>query len=317
MPLSIRTPRPYRPLRGLLPARASARCSLLSGLLLVLAAIAAASPSLAENPNLASLTENIDLALEASNNPVGEMVANFGVGAVDLNLQHSEFMGGMGQPHLYGRPNNNPLARSSLVNARTQVDLADGLAMPTGLSFGLDEWDEGNRNLRLILSNGLQLSDLRLDHRTTLTNRFAADGTETQRGAGRLALGFNLIGGRQEGAMEYDATPLARLTHLRLNSEWGFDGGGAAVAGFTHRPLRKLSEARLGFRQPVDGFAMTSDMVADSRGGYGVGLQFSLPLKPAPKRETWSLSSLVANLRAERQPSVPVESDALPLQPVN
>lgn len=307
-----RAPRPHRLLRAL-PAPAGARFCLL----LVLAALAAASPSLAEEFDLARLTEDIDLALEAGNRPVGELVANLALGRVALNLQHRESMGDMGRPLLYGRPKNNPPARSSLANARTRVDLAQGVAMPAGISFGLDEWDEGSRDLRLIAHNGLHLADLRVDHRLTLTNSFATDRSETRRSAGRLALGLDLLGGRQEGAVEYDATPLARLTHLRMKSAWDFDGGSAAVVGLTHRPLVGLSEGRLGFRQPVGVFEMTSDVVTHSQGGYVVGLQFSLPLGPTPQRESWSLSALVSSLRAGRQLSLPVESEALPLEPAS
>src|SRR3546814_6396913 len=71
-----------------------------------------------------------------------------------MNFHHSEFLGGMAQPYLYGRPKNNPLARSSLVNTETRVDLAPATTMPLGVSLGLAEWDEGNRNLRLITHNG-------------------------------------------------------------------------------------------------------------------------------------------------------------------
>jgi hypothetical protein len=291
--------------------------SLLHLVLLVLAALGAASPSLAKDLKLASLTDHIDLALEASESPVGALAADFGLGPVDLNLQHSRSVGGLGQPSLYGRPKANPLARSSLADAGAVMDLAGGVTMPMGVSFGLDEWEEGNRNLRLIVRHALQLSDLQLAHRTTFINSFAADGTDTRRNAGRLALGLYLLGGHQEGVLEYDAAPLAQVSQLLLNTNWALADGAAAVVGLTHRPLTALSEARIGFRQPVGDFTMTSDVAADNGGGYGAGLRFSLPLGPTPKPETWSLSTLVANLRAERQPSVRVGSDALPLQVAN
>ena len=255
----------------------------------------------------------MDLALGAGRNPTGELVANVALGEIDLNLQHIEFMGGMARPYLYGRPKSNPLVRSSLASTRTAFDLAADTAMPLGLSFGLDEWDEGNRHLRLIAHNGLHLTALELDHRLTVTNAFAADGTQTRRSAGQVLLGFDLFGGHHRTVVEYDATPLAQVTNFAMNSEWGFEGGGAAVVGFTHRPLTAVSEARLGFRQPVGGFDMTSDFVADSEGGYVVGIRFSLPLGPAPGRTPWSLSALVSNLHAERQVAAPPDSDSFSL----
>lgn len=284
---------------------------------MALASLATASRSLAEELDLARLTENIDLALEATNNPAGELAGNFAFGQFDMNLHHREFMGGMAQPHLYGRPKNNPLVRSSLANTETSVDLAPAATMPLGVSLGLDEWDEGNRNLRLIAHKGLHLPELRLDHRLTMTTSLTADGTESRRSAGRLRLGFDLLGGQQEGVVDYEAAPLARATQFSMNSKWKFGGGGSALLGVTHRPLVEISEARIGYRQPVGGFQMTSDLVGDSLGGYALGLALSLPLGPRADDRSWSLSTLVADLRAEREASAPVESDAFAFQDVN
>jgi hypothetical protein len=306
------TPSQQQPSHGPSPASAGALwCLILAPFAFALAFLAATEPSLAQDFDLARLTEGMDIALEADRDPTGEFVASFALGGVDLDLRHAEFMGGMAQPYLYGRPKNNPLVRSSLASTGTQVSLAGDTTMPLGFSFGLDEWDAGNRNLRLIAHNGLHLDDLRLDHQLTLITSFAPDSTESRRSAGRLLLGFNLFGGRQEGVVEYDASPLTQVTHLRMNSEWRFDDGGTAMLGFTHQPLNEVSEARLGFRQPIGGgFELTSDIMADSGGGYAVGLQVALPFGPAPKQDSWSLSKLVSNLRAERLASAPVESDA-------
>lgn len=280
------------------------------GLVLALCALLLPGASRAEEFDLRQLTENLDLALGAGKNPTGELVAGFGLGPVALSVQHKEFMGGMARPYLYGKPANNPLARSSLAKTETKVAVAEDVTLPVGLSFGLDEWDEGNRNLRLIAHHGLQLSQLRLGHRLTATNSFAVDGTQTRSGAGRLALGFDLFGGRHEGVAEYGAVPQAQLTDIRVNSQWALDAGAAAVAGVAHRPLKELSEARLGFRQALGDFTLTSDVAADSAGGYAVGFQFSLPLAGAPKRQAWSLSALAASLRAESQPTEIAGSDA-------
>src|SRR3546814_4770856 len=144
--------------------------------------------------------------------------------------------------------------------------------MPLGGVLGLVEWDEGNRNLRRITHNGLHLPELRLDHRLTMPTRLAPDGTETRRSAGRLRFGFDLFGGQQEGVVDYEAAPLARATQVSMNSKWKLGGGGSALLGVTHRPLVEISEARIGYRQPVGGFQMTSDLVAASLGAYALGL---------------------------------------------
>jgi hypothetical protein len=279
-------------------------------LLLALCIVLGARPALAEEFALRQLTENVDLALGAGKDPTGELAASFGLGPLDLTTEHVEFMGGMACPYLYGKPANNPLARSSLVTSQTKLNIARNMAMPAGLSFGLDEWDAGNRNLRLIAQNGVQLPELRLDHRLTVTNSFAVDGSQTRSSAGRLALGFDVFGGRHEGVAEYGAAPLAQLTGLRMNSQWTLDAGAAAVVGVTHRPLEALSAARIGLRQPLGAFALTTDMMADSAGGYTLGFRFSLPLGRAPERRAWSLSDLAASLRAERQPVAIAGSDA-------
>ncbi|MGF1593596.1 MAG: hypothetical protein ACFCUW_09970 [Kiloniellaceae bacterium] len=275
----------------------------------VLAGLAAAQPVAAAELDFARLGENIDLALQPGSEPVGELVANVAVGPVQMNLHHLEFLGGMGRPYLYGRPQDNPLVRSSLLDGGTRLDLGAQVAMPLGVSLGFDEWDRGNHDLRLVLRNGLELPFLQVEHRLTATTSYAADGSETRRAAGRLALGFDLFGGRQEGVVNYDATPLAQVSDLGINSQWRFDGGAAAVVGLAHRPLEGISEARLGFRQPVGAFEVTTDMVADNAGGYAVGVRFALPLGPAPQRESWSLSGLVSALRAERRPALPTEGD--------
>ncbi len=283
-------------------------------ILLILAILALTRPhhALAEDFDLAQLTETFDLAFEASTSPAGELRADFDAGPLAVNLRHMEFLGSMGRAYLYGRPGNaNPLVRSSLLNNTTRLELAPETAVPLGFSIGLDEWERGNRDLRLIARNGLHLPDLQLDHRLTVTNSFAVDGTRAQRSAGQLLLGFNLFGGRQQAVAEYDAAPLTQFTNLAMNSEWSFDGGAAAVVGFTHRPLTEVSEARLGFRQPVGSFDMTSDFVADSEGGYVVGIRFSLALGQVPERKPWSLSALLSNLRAEHRAAAPIDSDSL------
>jgi hypothetical protein len=278
-------------------------------LLAVVAVVAVASPIAAAELEFARLGENIDLALQPGDEPVGELVANVAVGPLQVNLHHLEFLGGMGRPYLYGRPADNPLVRSSLVDGGTRLDLGPQMTMPFGVSLGFDEWDRGNHDVRVILRNGLELPLLQLDHRLTATTSFAADGTETRRAAGRLALGFDFFGGRQEGVVSYDATPLAQVTDLGISSQWRFDGGSAAVVGLAHRPIEGISEARLGFRQPVGAFEITTDAMADDAGGYAVGLRFSLPLGPTPARESWSLSGLVSALSAERRPTLPTEGD--------
>src|SRR3546814_16095943 len=115
--------------------------------------------------------------------------------------------------------------------------------MPLGVSLGLDEWDEGNRNLRLITHNGLHLPELRLDHRLTMTTSLAADGTETRHSAGRLRLGFDLFGGQQEGVVDYEAAPLARATPVSMNSKWKLGSGGSALPGLTPPPPAATTDA--------------------------------------------------------------------------
>jgi len=294
-----------------LPRRAAgAPWRLLAGLVVALIAVLAADGSLAEEFELGQLTDNIDFTVGAGKEPTGALVAGFAVAGLDLGLRHTEFMAGMARPWLYGKPKNDRLLRSSLVDGGTRVDLGSGVALPLGISFGLDERQQGSRNLRTIARHGLHLDGVQLDHRLTVTTALAPDGTETRNSTGRLALRLDLFGGRQEGVAEYGAGPETRLTQLRMNSEWRLAEASTAVVGVTHRPLDGLSQARAGLRRSVGALKMTSDVVADSAGGYAVGLRFALPLNAAPKRESWSLAGLVANLRAERQPAVPVDSEA-------
>lgn len=92
-----------------------------------------------------------------------------------------------------------------------------------------------------------------------------------------------------------------------MTSEWQFDGGSAAQLAIAHRPLEGLSEARLGFRQPVGPFELTSDIAADSAGAYALGLGIAIPLGPAPEPVSWSLGDLLAGLNGDsrRPPGAP------------
>lgn len=283
------------------PAFGGAAWRLLAALLLTLAATTG-RPSPAEALDLRQLTETVDLAVAAGREPTGELLAGFALGPLDLNVRHKEFVAGMGRPHLYVKPARNPLARSSLIEAESRITLGDKAALPLGLSFGLDEWNEGNHSLRLAVHQGLQLPRLRLEHRLALTDSYAAEGSRTRSGTGRLGLGLDLFGGRHEGVAEYGYTVArdARVTGLRTSSQWSFDAGQTAIVGLAHRPLEELSEARVGFRQPLGAFTLTSDAAADSAGGYALGIQVSLPFGRTVQRQPWTLSGLAASLRAAR-----------------
>lgn len=249
-----------------------------------------------------SLADDFDLALHGDTTPIGEISARTDIGALTLALRHSEYLGYLNRNYRDDGGEENPLIRSTVVDSSGILELDPGDGLPYGLALALDEWESGDRELRITGRGGLDFGDLRLDHSLTLATRYAVDGSETRHGSGRFSLGGDVLGGRQEGVIEYDAMPTAEVTRLGFQSDWEFEDGGSLVAGLDHRPLDRISEARFGFRQPVGAFDMTSDFVADSTGAYSLGISFSLALGGAEEDGTWRLSSMLAALRAERRP---------------
>jgi hypothetical protein len=249
-----------------------------------------------------SLADQFDLALHGDTAPVGEISARTELGAVALALRHSEYLGYLNRNYREDGGEENPLVRSTLVDSSGILGLDSGAGLPYGIAFALDEWESGERELRVTGRGGLEIGDLRLDHSLTLATRYAVDGSETRHGSGRFSLGGDVFGGRQEGVIEYDAMPAARVTRLGFQSDWQFEDGGALVAGLDHRPLERISEARFGLRQQIGAFDMTSDFAADSTGAYSLGISFSLALNGGAAGEAWRLSSQLSALRAERRP---------------
>lgn len=248
------------------------------------------------------LADDFDLALRGDTAPIGEISARTDLGAVALALRHSEYLGYLNRNYRDDGGEENPLTRSTVVDGGGILGLDSGSGLPYGLALALDEWDSGERELRITGRGGLDFGDLRLDHSFTLATHYAVDGSETRHGAGRFSLGGDVLGGRQEGVIEYDAMPTAQVTRLGFQSDWYFADGGALVAGLNHRPLDRISEARFGLRQPVGAFDMTSDFVADSTGAFSLGISFSLALGDDAEGDTWRLSSMLSALRAERRP---------------
>ncbi len=253
----------------------------------------------------ASLAGEFDLALRGDAQPVGEISARTELGPVALALRHSEYLGYLNRNYREDGGEENPLVRSTRIDGEGVLGLESGTGLPYGLALALDEWESGERELRLTGRSGLDLGGLRLDHSLTLATRYAVDGSETRSGSGRFSLGGSFFGGLQEGVIEYDAMPRAQITRLGFQSDWRFEDGGAVVAGLDHRPLDRISEARFGFRQPVGAFDMSSDFVADSTGAYSLGISFSLALNGVPGAESWRLSSMLSALHAERLPPPP------------
>lgn len=249
--------------------------------------------------------EDLDLVLFPSEQPFGEAGAGFAFGSVALTARHIEYLGYLNRSQDDGQNDEgDPLVRSSRFGGTSRLDLGAGGQLPVGLSVALDEWESGQRDLRMTAKSGLRLDRLSADHRFTVTTRFSEQGAEERQSAGRLALGLaglpGLGGGRQQGIVEYDVAPLPQITLLGMNAEWLFDEGSAAQVALTHRPLDRVSEGRLGFRQPLGPFELTSDLSADSDGACAIGFALALPLGPEPEPVSWSLAELIGSLQDDR-----------------
>ncbi|MEO3430019.1 hypothetical protein AAFN88_14245 [Pelagibius sp. CAU 1746] len=245
----------------------------------------------------ASLADGFDLALRGSAEPIGELSAHRDVGPFALTLRHSEYLAYLNRDYRDSDGEENPLVRRSEIGATGNLDLGARSALPYGLGFALDEWENGERELRVTGQGGLVLGGMRAVHRLTLAARYGADGGASPNGGGRLSLTGEAFGGRHDGVVEYDVLPQRRITRLGLNSDWRLEDGGVVVAGLDHRPLDRVSEARFGFRRPLGAFEMTSNVAADSTGAYSLGLSFSLALNDTPEAPVWRLSSMLSALR--------------------
>lgn len=245
----------------------------------------------------ASLADGFDLALHGTGTLSGEVSASYGFGPVSVTARHVEYLGYLNQAYRGdGGKDAGPLVRSSEIESGGLLDSGTGAMLPLGLSVALDEWESGGRDLSLTARSGLNLPGLRADHSLTSTTSFAADGSESRYSAGRLAIAFDFLGGTQESVVEYDVEPIGRITALEINSDWEFDNGASALISLSHNPLDAVSEARFGFRQPVGGFDMTSDLTTDSLGAYTFGVSFSLALDAEPEPSSLSLAALMADL---------------------
>ena len=280
---------------------APTRCSI-SLAALVLAVLSLGQP----HPAIGA---DFDLALHVSDQPYGEAAIATELGGVALSVRHVEYFDDLSHTQDENAESEaDPLLRSSRVEGRRRFALGDSagagfdVSMPLGFSMVLDERQSGYQELRVTAESGVDLPGLHLAHSFTVTDSFATDGSEARHSVGRLNLGFDFLGGTQEGFVEYDAMPLTQVTMVGARSEWTLDARTSTEVALTHRPLEGISEARVGLRQPFGPFDLTSDVAADSLGGYAVGLTLALPLGQTPEASTWSLADLLAAFAAARQP---------------
>ncbi|MEQ8357753.1 MAG: hypothetical protein RH942_19625 [Kiloniellaceae bacterium] len=293
MRFSIRAPRLLPQVIYSIPARwheGRRRCRAAAGLL---ALLISSGPALAEN---------FDVAVQGSEVPFGEFSALADVGGVVLSARHREYLTYLNRAYVKDDKPENPLQRRSDFESTAAVDLASELEMPLSLGIAVEQWQSGALDLRMTGRGGLRLPGLAIDHRLTITTSFAADGQRHRSGTGQLALGFDFLGGVQEGIVEYDAAPIAQITAYRLNSDWRFGADGAALVSVGHRPLTAVSEARVGLRRTVGPFRLTTDVAADSLGAYSIGVSVTLDLGATPAPSAWRLSSMLADLRAATAP---------------
>jgi len=243
------------------------------------------------------LADGFDIALHGAETVSGEISAAYGLGPVSLNARHVEYLGYINQAYRSeGAEEADPLVRSSEIEGGGLLDSGIGAVFPLGLTVALDEWESGDRDLSLTARSGLNLPGFRVDHRLSSTTSFTTEGSDSRYSAGRLALGFDFLGGRQESVVEYDVEPISRITGLGFSSDWDFDDGASALLSLSHNPIDAVSEARFGFRQAVGPFDMSSDLSADSLGTYTLGVSLSLALDEEPEATSLSLAAAMAAL---------------------
>ncbi|WP_299616174.1 hypothetical protein [Pelagibius sp.] len=240
-------------------------------------------------------SEELDLVMDGDGSAMGEVSTRFDLGPLHLLAEHREYFASLNLSQ--ADEADDPLARHSRVSAAARFDLGQAVELPLTFSGDFRSFASGKHSFDFAVTGSLHLPRLNIGAALDLAQDFQAGGTAEGAADGELTFGFDWMGARHEGQLEFDVLPQRQLTELSLASRWSLERGLEAALDLTHDPLASHSEARLGLDQHLGPFTFGSDFAADSGGGYSVGITFALDLGPAPAAPEWRLSSLLTALQ--------------------
>ncbi|WP_299392504.1 hypothetical protein [Pelagibius sp.] len=224
----------------------------------------------------------------------GELSARVSLGPVTFSLEHREYLAYLNDDETAP---DDPVARRSRLNAAGHFQVLSGFALPVSFSGAYDQHDSGEQALDFAFSSGLDLPGLRFAAELELGNSFGAEAEPTQNLEGSLSIGFDWLGGRHSGRLDYGVVPRGEIAELALSSQLPIAAGLKAAVDLIHDPTDQLSEARIGLDQRQGPFVLSTEFSTKSDGAYALGFSFTVDLAPIAPAPELRLSTLLANLR--------------------
>ena len=240
--------------------------------------------------------EELDLVMDGDGSAMGEVSTRFDIGPLHLHAEHREYFAALNLSQ--DDAADDPLARHSRMSAAARFDFGQAVELPLTFSGDYRSFVSGKHSFDFAVTGSLHLPRLNIGAALDLAQDFQAGGAAEGVADGELTFGFDWLGARHEGQLDFDVLPQRRLTELSLASRWSLERGLDAALDLTHDPLASHSEARLGLDQRLGPFTFGSDFSADSGGAYSVGITFALDLGPAPGVPEWRLSTLLSALQS-------------------
>lgn len=241
-----------------------------------------------------SQAEGLDLVMEDGGLATGELSARVSLGPVTFSLEHREYLAYLNADETAP---DDPVERRSRLDAAGHFQVLGGFALPVTFSGAYDQHESGKQALDFELSGGLDLPGLRVGAELELGNSFGAEAEPTQDLEGSLSFGFDWLGGRHSGRLDYGVVPNGEITELALSSQLPIAEGLEAAVDLMHDPADQLSEARIGLDQRQGPFVLSTEFSTKSDGAYALGFSFTVDLAPSAPAPELRLSALLANLR--------------------
>ncbi|HIP79995.1 MAG TPA: hypothetical protein EYH07_16230 [Kiloniellaceae bacterium] len=252
--------------------------------------------------------DGLDFVMGDDGLATGELSASVSLGPVTFSLEHQEYLAYLSADETAP---DDPVERRSRLNAAGSLQMLGGVALPLSFSGAYDQHESGKQALDFALSGGMNLPNLRFAAELDLGNSFGAEAEPTQDLEGSLSFGFDWLGGRHSGRLDYGVVPNGEITELALSSHLPIADGLEAAVDLIHDPTDQLSEARIGLDQRQGPFVLSTEFSTKSDGAYALGFSFTVDLAPSAAAPELRLSSLLANLRETVRREVVADSFGL------
>ena len=246
--------------------------------------------------------DGFDLVMDEAGAAMGELATQFSLGTLAIHAEHKEYLAYL-NASAEGTA-EDPLARHSRFTASGRFSLDTGVDLPLGFEADYRSFASGLQEIDISIQSGLALPGLAVTNDLAMQRTFAETGEPGQNLDGSLSFGFDWLGARHEGRLDYELMPVTEATELALSSSWALTSAIEAAIDLSHRPGDSFSEAQLALNQAYGPFSLGTDFAADNLGGYSLGISLSLSLTPSPQAQEWRLSSLLAAVETRRPSSV-------------